>query len=198
MFQFPLAFRFRNFTLGEQIVVTDAADREVCYIKQKAFRLRESVTVFRDQSEQQIVGKIESDRILDWSARYIFFDAEGRPFGAVGRRGARSLWRTHYDIFSNPQSREASMSIEEESVLTRMLDGLVEQIPVIGMFSGYLFHPAYAIRSREGTTVARLRKRAALLEGRFTLEKLTELSDEQELEILLSVLMMALLERHRG
>ncbi|MDB6172757.1 MAG: hypothetical protein JWL59_2068 [Chthoniobacteraceae bacterium] len=198
MLRFPLDFRFRLLTLAPQITVTDSAGSEVCYIKQKAFKLRESVTVFRDSTQGAILGKIEADRIIDWSARYTFQDAEGQPFGAVGRRGARSLWRSHYDIFDSATSNRASMSIQEESVMMRMLDNVLGEIPILGMFTGYFFNPSYAVVSAEGVLVAKLRKRASFLDKHFTLEKLADLTSEQELEILLSCLMMTLLERHRG
>ncbi len=195
---FPLDFRFRHFTISRQVAVTDAGGAEVCFIKQKAFKLRESVTVFRDSKQATVLGKIEADRIIDWSARYTFSDAEGLPFGAVARRGARSLWRAHYEIHDRAESKESAMSIREESVMTRLLDALLSEIPILGMFTGYFFHPSYAVTTADGKIVARLRKRAAFLESKFTLEKLADLEPEQELEILLSCLMMILLERHRG
>lgn len=198
MFQFPLDVRFKIMTLAPQIVVTDASGGEVCYIKQKAFKLKESVTVYRDATQSAVLGTISADRVLDFSARYIFQDAEGKPFGAVGRRGMKSLWRSHYDIFDKADSKTVAMTIEEESVLVRMLDGVAASVPVVGVFSGYLFHPSYAVKTADGRLVARLRKKAAFLEGAFQLEQHGELTNEQELEILLSCLMMTLLERQRG
>ena len=198
MLKFPLELRFRNFALTRQIVVTDASGGEICFVKQKAFRLKESVALFRDSSQQTPLGSIEADRVIDWSARYTFTDTSGRPFGAVGRRGMRSLLRAHYDIFSDSTSNAVSMTIQEESVMVRILDSFISQIPVLGMFSGYFLHPTYAVKRANGTLVARLRKRAAFLEGRFTLEREGELSGEEELEVMLSCLMMTLLERSRG
>ncbi|HEX8310521.1 MAG TPA: hypothetical protein VF614_04330, partial [Chthoniobacteraceae bacterium] len=78
MLRFPLTFTFKIIAIAPQLTVVDSAGEEVCYIRQKAFKLRESVTVFRNSSQQQIVGKIEADRIIDWSARYTFHDAEGQ------------------------------------------------------------------------------------------------------------------------
>lgn len=198
MLRFPLELRFRNFALTRQIVVTDATGGEVCFVKQKAFRLKESVALYRDSSQQTPLGSIEANKVIDWSARYTFTDASGRPFGAVGRRGMRSLLRAHYDIFTDSTSDAVAMTIQEESVMVRLLDGFVSQIPVVAMFSGYFLHPTYAVRRADGTLVARLRKRAALLEGRFTLEKEGDLSGEEDMEVMLSCLMMALLERNRG
>ncbi|MDQ3624863.1 MAG: hypothetical protein M3463_20675 [Verrucomicrobiota bacterium] len=198
MLPFPLDFRFRILTIAPQVTVTDAAGAQVCYIQQKAFKLRESVTVYRDSRKAAVLGKIEADRIIDWSARYTFYDPEGQPFGAVGRRGGRSLWRAHYDIFDGAHSKNAAFNIQEESVLKRVLDGFLGEIPVLEIFTGYFLHPSYAIRSADGSLAARLSKRAAFLEGRFTLEKLADLSAEQELQVLLSCLMMTLVERSRG
>jgi hypothetical protein len=198
MLRFPLTFTFKIIAIAPQLTVVDSAGEEVCYIRQKAFKLRESVTVFRNSSQQQIVGKIEADRIIDWSARYTFHDAEGQAIGAVGRRGAKSLFRAHYDIFTDPTSRDAGKTIEEESVAVRLLDHLVSQIPVVGMLSGLVFHPSYAVKGKDGTVVARLKKQSALLEGKFQLEKLADLSEQEEFQVLLSCLMLTLLERGRS
>ncbi len=195
---FPLDFRFKFFALTRQIAVNDSQGGEVCFVKQKAFRLKESVSVYRDHAQTVQIATIAADRIIDWSARYTFRDPEGKPFGALGRRGARSLWRTHYDIFSDSTSQQVTMTIQEESVMVRFLDGLVSSIPIVGMFSGYLLHPTYAIARQDGTVIARLRKKAAFLEGRFSLEQVAPMTSEEQLEIVLSCLMMALLERDRG
>ncbi len=202
MLRFPLQLRFKLLSLAPSVYVLDEAGEEVCFIRQKLFRLRESITVYRDSSKQSSIGSIEADRIIDWSARYTFLDADGKAFGAVGRRGARSLWRAHYDIFSAAESKEVTMTIQEENPFVKLIDGLLQAVPIVGpafnIFSGFFLHPTYGVTARDGAKVARLRKRRAFFEGRFTLEKLGALSPEQEMEILLSCLMMLLLERSRG
>lgn len=198
MFRFPLEFRFPIFTLASSIIVKDASGAEVCFVRQKMFRLREAITVYRDSSKTSTIGEIRADRIIDWSARYTFTDAGGQPFGAVGRRGARSLWSAHYDIFENAGSKVASIHIQEENPMAKVFDSLLGQIPILGILTAFLFHPRYAVKTADGRLLARVTKRAALLEGRFTLERLGEMTDEQELEVLLSCLMMLLLERQRG
>lgn len=202
MLRFPLQLRFKLLALAPSVYVIDESGAEICFIRQKLFRLRESITVYRDSSKSATLGSIEADSIIDWSARYTFSDAEGRPFGAVGRRGARSLWRAHYDIFSAAESKEVSMMIQEENPFVKLIDGLLGAIPIIGpvfnIFSGFFLHPTYAVTARDGAKVARLRKKMAFFEGRFVLEKLGALTPEQEMEVLLSCLMMLLLERSRG
>ncbi|MCA1962394.1 MAG: hypothetical protein LDL31_00445 [Prosthecobacter sp.] len=194
---YPLSFRFKLLALSPQIYVKDADGREVLYVKQKLFRLREKVEVHTDSSRQQQLCTIEADRIIDWSARYTFRDAAGRELGAVGRRGMRSLWSAHYDVFA-PGSREPLFHIREENPMAKVLDGFFGELPIIGILTAFLFHPRYIAHRLDGTPVMRLTKQAAIFEGRFKLEKLADAAEGEEMAIILSFLMMNLLERRRG
>ena len=46
MMNFPLTLNFKKLALSPQISVTDASGRLLFYVKQKAFKLKEAVTVF--------------------------------------------------------------------------------------------------------------------------------------------------------
>ncbi len=194
---YPLSFRFKLLAFSPQIFVTDASGQEVLYVKQKLFRLREKVEVHSDSSQKQLLCTIEADRILDWSARYTFRDASGRELGAVGRRGMRSLWSAHYDVFA-PNSGAPLFSIREENPIAKLLDGFFGEIPMLGILTAFLFHPKYVAARTNGTPVMRLTKQASIFEGRFKLESLGEASEGESLAIILSCLMMNLLERRRG
>lgn len=195
---YPLTFRFKLIALAPQIYVTDASGRTICYVKQKLFRFREKVEVFTDDTQQQLLATIEADRIIDWSARYTFKSAAGEVIGAVGRRGMKSLWRAHYDVFTG-HDHAPVFAIQEENPWVKMLDGMVGGIPVLGMFAGYMLHPRYiASRVQGGTLVQRLTKQPAFFEGIFKLEPTGETNDAEQTALLLSFLMMNLLERARG
>lgn len=193
----PLSFRFKLLAFSPQIYVTDAAGNEVLFVKQKLFRLREKVEVHSDSSRRQLLCTIEADRIIDWSARYTFRDPSGRELGAVGRRGMRSLWSAHYDVFA-PGSREPLFSIREENPLAKLFDGFLGELPIVGLLTSFLFHPRYVTVRSDGTPVMRLTKKPAVFEGRFQLDKIGEVSEGEELAVILSYLMMNLLERRRG
>lgn len=85
--EYPLSMRFKLMAMSPQIFVEDSAGNTVCYVKQKLFKLKEAVTVFRDASKQHVLCEIKADRIIDFSANYRFFDASGECFGSVRRRG---------------------------------------------------------------------------------------------------------------
>lgn len=195
---FPVSFRFKLLALAPQIYVNDATGAPICYVRQKLFRFREKVEVFTDESMQTLLATIEADRIIDWSARYTFKSPQGVVLGAIGRRGLRSLWRAHYDVFTSGAS-EPVFTIQEASALTKLLDGIFSEIPIVGMFAGFMLHPSYhALRCGRESPEMKLTKRPAFFEGRFELEQIGEVGEDEGLALLLSFLMMILLERMRG
>jgi uncharacterized protein YxjI len=192
---YPLHMSFKILALAQQISVTDAGGNLIFYVKQKAFKLKEAVTVFADAGQTQPLYSINANKMLDFSARYTFTDSQGRPLGSVKRQGMKSLWKSHYDVLDG---ENAVMTIKEESAWTKVLDGLIGEIPILGMFTGYLFHPAYLVSRPDGTILLRLEKQPAFFEGKFIIEKKAEMDQQEEERALLSVIMMILLERHRG
>lgn len=193
--EYPLELSFKIMALAPQISVTDASGRLVFYVKQKLFKLKEAVTVFADAEQTQPLYKINADRVLDFSARYHFTDVNGVGLGSVKREGVKSLWKSHYDIF---EGDVPVLTIREENPWVKVLDGLFGGIPIIGMFSGYVFNPAFLVSRSDGVVVMRLEKQPAFFESKFTISKQAELGEGQETRVLLSLLMMILLERTRG
>ena len=108
----------------------------------------------------------------------------------------RSLWKAKYDIFDSGERQV--FQINEEKGWVKVVDSLLGEVPVLGMFTGYFFHPAYIVSKPDGMPVARMQKQAAFFEGKFRLSEVTDLSENDETLVLLSVLTMTLLERGRG
>jgi uncharacterized protein YxjI len=195
MMRYPLQLTFKFFALGPELSVVDAEGALVFYVKQKLFRLKEAVNIFADAGQRELAYTIKADRILDFSARYHFADAAGRPVGAVKREGMRSLWRAHYEILEGDRPL---MTIQEENPWIKVLDELFQEIPVVGWFSGYLLHPAYLVARPGGEVVMRLQKQPSLLERHFAIENLIPLDPDEERQVLLSLLMVVLLQSERG
>jgi uncharacterized protein YxjI len=193
--RYPLTISFKIVALAPQFSIRDASGQLIAYVKQKLFKLKEAVTVYADEQQTQPVYTLKADRIWDFSARYHFSDAQGAALGSVKRHGMRSLWNVHYDILDG----EATvMSIREENAWVKVIDALFNEIPLVGMFSGYLFHPAYLVSRPDGAVVMRMEKQPAFFEGKFSVEKKTLLGEAEERRLLLSLIMMLLLERARG
>jgi len=195
--QYPLRLSFKLLALASQATMTDASGRTVLYTKQKLLKFREHVEIFTDSSRSTHLADIRANKVIDWSARYTSTDASGREIGAVGRKGWRSIWRAHYEAF-NPGDNNPDFSIREENAGAKVADALLGEIPILGMFCGYFFHPRYLATRTNGTPAMRLTKEAAFFEGRFKIDKLSDLSPREEMNLLLSYLMLVLLERRRG
>lgn len=82
--------------------------------------------------------------------------------------------------------------------MKKIIESILGEIPLVGFIAVYLLNPSYRVSSRDGTPLLRLVKRPAVFEGRYTLEKLTEMPPDDELRALLSLVMLVLLERRRG
>ena len=200
MLNYPLMLRFKRLAISPRVTVTDSTGQVVAYVRQKAFRLREDVRIYTDQTQQDLLYQLRAGSILDYSTTYSITDPAGRIVGAVGRKGARSIWRASFDI-TDPHGNPVG-HISEENPWTKVLDTLVfETVPFVGdvlsIFSGYVFNPAYLV-DLHGQTVLYVRKRPAFGEGRFTIEKRGELSDQEEELLLPSIIMAVIRERERG
>lgn len=193
---FPLELRFKIIAIASQIAVRDASGNLLCYVKQKAFKLREAVTVFGDEEQTRPLYTIKADRVFDISAQYNIDDMDGRPVGMIKRHGMRSFWRSHYEVQRNGMK---VFDIREENPWIKVADTAFGEIPVLGILSGYLFHPAYRLTDAvTGTTMLRAEKRPAFFEGVYVIDSQGALSDDDERLGMLSILMMLLLERQRG
>lgn len=192
---YPLQLSFKILAIASQLSVTDANGMLVFYVKQKAFKLKEALTVFADAEQTSPVYKIDADRVLDFSANYHFTDRNGAYIGAVRRQGMKSLWKARYEVM---QGQTAILTIQEANPWIKVLDSLIGDVPVLGMFTGYFLHPAYIVTRANGAEVMRLEKQPAFFEGKYTIEKLASMTEAEELPALLGLIMTVMLERNRG
>ncbi len=191
MFSYPLNLSFKIVAFNPQVRITDAAGQTVLYVKQKALALKESVRVFADEGQQSELYQIQANKIIDFSATYNITTSAGGAVGAIKRQGMKSLWKSTYNIV-DASGAEIGL-IHEENPWIKVLDGLVSDIPFVGM----LINPAYLVDLR-GQTVLYLKKQPAFFEGKFTLDKRAEFSEADEKLLLPSIIMMLLMERSRG
>ncbi len=195
MHQYPLSLSFKMIAISPQIRVTDAADRLVMYIKQKAFKLREDVTIFSDEQQQFPLLHIKADRIIDFAATYTIRDTAERVLGAVKGQGMRSLWRTNFAVLD--AAGNAIGNIVEDNPWVKVADGLVNEIPLVGWVAGLFINPAYTA-TLHGRPALHLVKKPSMLERHFTITNSGDLSESDEQLLLASVVMMLLLIRGRG
>lgn len=194
--QFPLDIQFKIATFHNDFIIKDRSGNTISYVRQKMLRLKEKVEVYTNDSMKDLQYTIQADRWIDFNAHYNFVDKNGAKVGSMGRKGMKSLWRSNYQIFNT--EKQEIFTIREENPWAKVGDGFVGELPVISVFTGYMFHPKYGIINQEGVTVARLSKVNSFFGRKFKLEQLETISPQDKQLIMLSVMMMLLMERQRG
>ena len=166
---YPIQFKFRITTLHNDFTATDALGNTVAYVKQKLFKFKEHVIVFENDSQAVLKYEIRASQWLDFNASYAFTDANGKNMGRVVRKGWRSLWRASYLIYD--ENDQQDLIIQEKNAWVKVWDGLLGQIPLVGMFTGYLLNPIYLLTRPNGTLVCRFKKESSFFGRNFSLHK---------------------------
>lgn len=200
---YPVDFRFAVFDVGAKVSVTDARGEQLAFVQQKAFRLKEDVSVFASEAQEELLYRITTEQILDISATYTITDAGGNVVGTLTRNGARSFWRASYEIKDTTGAVVARA--DERNPWVKLIDGTLGEIPfigpVLGLATGYFLNPTYDLEVPGGERGSIVKHRS-LLEGRFSLQPAGETTgrwtDHQEKVLLPAVTMIVLLERDRG
>lgn len=194
--QYPLFLKFKLTTLASDFTITDSNENSLAYVRQKMFRLKEDVVVFNNESKSQENFRIRANQWIDFNASYAITDSFGKNLGKIARKGMRSIWKATYNIFD--QNDTQKYKVQEENAWVKVFDGIVSDIPIIGMFTGYFLNPSYIVHDNNGKEIYRLRKMPSFFGRKFQLDQLNDIADEEETLVVLSLMMMVLLERAKG
>lgn len=193
---FPIKFVFKISTLSNDFTATDAADKPVAYVKQKLFKLKEDISIYNNEQKTELLYKIKADRWIDFSAAYSITTRDGKELGKIARKGWASLWKAEYDIID--QYQQLQYKITEENGWVKVMDSLLGEIPILSIFTGYLFNPSYAVLDKNNQIIARLKKEPSFFGRKFSITKVQAFDNDDGERIMLSLMMMILLERRRG
>ncbi len=98
------------------------------FVKMKAFKLREEITVYSDEAQQNAMLRIQARQIMDVSATYDVTDAKsGDKVGALRRKGLKSIFMDEWSILDTDDVEMGT--IKESSALMAILSRLVKLIP---------------------------------------------------------------------
>ena len=120
---------FFNF-LGITCRILDGAGGLLFYIKMKAFKLKEDITIYRDESRSDAVLNIKARQMMDISATYDITDvATGAKVGACRRKGLKSILKDEWEILDADDgllghAKEDSMLL---AMIRRFLSNLIPQ-----------------------------------------------------------------------
>ena len=194
--QYPLFLKFKISTLASDFNISDKNGNSLAYVRQKLFKLKEDVVVYNNESRTQENFRIRANQWIDFNASYAITDHTGKNLGKIARKGMRSIWKATYNIFDHNENQK--YKVQEENAWIKVFDGIVSDIPIIGMFTGYFLNPSYIVHDNNGKEIYRLRKMPSFFGRKFQLDQLNDIADEEETLVVLSLMMMVLLERAKG
>ena len=193
---FPIKFVFKISTLSNDFTATDASGKMVAYIKQKLFKLKEDISIYNNEQKTELLYKIKADKWIDFSAAYSITTQDGKELGKIARKGWAAIWKAKYDIID--QNQQLQYNITEENGWVKVMDSLLGEIPILSMFTGYLFNPSYIVLDKNNQIIARLKKEPSFFGRKFEITKVQEFDKDDGERIMLSLMLMILLERRRG
>ncbi len=196
-FTYPLKLNFKLIALAPRISVVDSKDQEIFYIEQKVLALKEAVKVFDNQKDKNLLYTMQANQIIDFGATYTFRDKNGHEIGTIQQEGMRSLFQASYTI---TDKKGASLyTIKQTNPMIAVLDSLINIIPFAELVSGFILNPTYAVTKNDSQQVIfTMKKKPSFFESNFEVINDEEISDKDELLLILSMLMLVQLERNRG
>ncbi|MFH1465747.1 MAG: hypothetical protein ABIO70_15275, partial [Pseudomonadota bacterium] len=124
---------FFNF-LGITCRILDKAGGLLFFVKMKAFKLREDITLFKDAARTQPMISIKARQIMDFSACYDVVDVgTGERVGACRRKGFKSILKDEWELLDADDAlvghaKEDSMLL---ALIRRFLSNLVPQTFIV-------------------------------------------------------------------
>jgi len=120
----------------------------VGFCNQKAFRLRESLMVYTDDSRSTELFHIGTEQIIDFGATYYVTLPTGERIGSCRRKGIKSMFRDEWEVFDG-EGKSVGVLMEDSGTLA-MLRRVHEAFAA-------LCPEKYVLRRHDGREIATLR-----------------------------------------
>lgn len=115
-------------SIGGDFYFYGADGQLLLYSKQKAFKLREDIRVYADETMAEELLTIKAPKILDINAVYNVVDAtSGEAVGALKRKGIKSIIMDEW-LFLSPDGTEVG-NLKEVSLLAALASRWIALIP---------------------------------------------------------------------
>lgn len=133
---------------GAKFHILDANGRLIGFSRQKAFRLKEDIRVYTDESQSRELMSIMARNVIDFSAAYDVTDTStGTKLGALRRRGLASLMRDEWIVLDSTD-QQVGVLTEDSTAMA-----LVRRFLPLGN----LVPQNYRLRSGDGNVFAQYR-----------------------------------------
>lgn len=115
---------------GAKFHIYNEAGQLMFFCKQKAFKLKEDIRLYTDESMTEEVLTMQARSVMDFSATYDVIDSvEGVKVGALQRKGMKSMFKDEWVVLNGDDSQlgliqEDSMGL---ALVRRFLANIIPQ-----------------------------------------------------------------------
>ena len=142
-YDFMVKSKLFSLSFDKKFNIFDANDKLIGMCNQKAFKLKEDIRVFSDESMKKEIINIQAKQVVDFSAAYDVFDSETKTMlGTWQRQGAKSIFRDTW-LLMNTEGREIA-KLEEDNMT----------LALIRRFLSNLIPQSYYLKNAQGVTLA--------------------------------------------
>lgn len=134
---------------GAAFHIYDERGLVIGFCKQKAFRLREDIRVYTDESLAKPLLSLQARQVIDFGVTFDVRLADGSPLGTIRRKGLKSLLRDSWLVFNAAGAQVATL--EEDGAFLAIMRRAHE---AVSLFFPQKFH---LVRS-DGAKVAAFRQ----------------------------------------
>ena len=111
---------------GAAFHIYDAKGEVIGYCKQKAFRFREKLILYTDESQAEELFTIEARTILDFGTTYDVDGPDGQRLGSVRRKGLKSMLRDEWAVLDTSENEVATL--KEDSMGKALIRRFAEPV----------------------------------------------------------------------
>lgn len=114
--------------VGAKVHIFDENEGVVLFAQLKAFKLKEDILVYADESKTEELLRIKARNYIDFSATYDVFDSRsGQVVGSLRRKGIKSIFKDEWLVL-DPGDNQIGV-IKENSSLMAFLSRFSSLIP---------------------------------------------------------------------
>ena len=120
---------------GGAFHIYDSDGNLVMYSKQKAFKLKEDIRVYTDESMSEELLVIKTPHVIDFSAKYYVHDSSiGQDVGIIQRKGLKSIFKDEWIYFTPDEQEIGRLKEYCTALLSRMIDWFPQKYHVISSY----------------------------------------------------------------
>lgn len=173
--------------LGAKFHIYNAAGDLVGFSKQKAFKLKEDIRVFRNESMSQEMLRISARSIIDFSAAYdVVNPSTNERIGVLKRAGFSSIMRDSWLVMD--ANDQPVGKIEEDSMLLAMVRRLLTN----------LVPQNFSLKGSDGTEYAEYKTHFNPFVHRMTVRVHDNCPLDQAVPLAAGILLAAIEGRQKG